>query len=374
MIRFAAILCWLSIDCLAAAAEAPDLLRFTNGDQLHGTFLGIKDGPQAMWHRQDLATPVDFKTTQIRHIVLHGGFPLKPLGTLSHLGLVNGDRVPGTITHIGTDTITLDTSFAGRLTIPRAQVAMMAPNPLGGRVYYHGPFVENEWRMTHPAFPNGVPDDPKADAPGRWLFSGSAWYWKHKQGGTALIRETGMPDRAVLRFNLAWKNRLCLVVGFHADFARAQSPKPDARPSGFILGDASDLPCQFGNSYVLQLFSNYLTLYRTSVNDDGKPCTEQVQLNQNNSNLRLLETGEAQVELRSNRLTGAISLFINEEFIAQWSESHGSGRPAETFAGKGRGFGFMVQNEDSPVRISDVTISEWNGMPDSARSMQVDDH
>ena len=55
---------WLFSLAGLAAADSPDLLRFTNGDQLHGTFLGIKEGPQAVWQREDVAAPVDFKTTQ----------------------------------------------------------------------------------------------------------------------------------------------------------------------------------------------------------------------------------------------------------------------------------------------------------------------
>ena len=54
----------------------------------------------------------------------------------------------------------------------------------------------------------------------------------------------------------------------------------------------------------------------------------------------------------------------------QWSE------PGLTedggYSGKGGGFGFLTQMENSPVRVSDVVVAEWNGMPDSARSMQVD--
>ena len=265
--------------------------------------------------------------------------------------------------------------------------------------------------MTHASFPDGLPaaapadqakDDPAKDAkannapaqddpdsdseesddqvkegelPGRWQFSGSAWYWKNKHAGTALIRETGMPDRAVLRFELAWKNRLCLAIGFHADFACPKRKESAARKGGkfrgFIPGDAADLPRLFGNSYVLQMYSNYMMLYRTSVSEDGKPSLEQVQIN--NTNLRLVETGEAKVEVRSNRRNGSISLFINDEFVAQWSENEGADNPGANFAGKGAGFGFVVQGDDSPVRISDIVVSEWNGMPDSARSLQVDD-
>ena len=400
MIRLAIIPClW----CVAGAAESPDLLRFTNGDQLHGTFLGIKTGPRAVWQRDDVAAPVDFTTTQIRQIVMHGGRPVKPLAALSHLGLVSGDRLPGAITGLDAATITLDTPYAGVLRIPRQQVALLAPNPLGGRVYYHGPFIEDEWKMRHAGYPDGLPDVEPADKadkdkaindnageeedgqavngkardtqPGHWLFSGSAWYWKSQHGGTALVRETGMPDRAILRFNLAWKNRLCVAIAFHADFAqpklREHAGVQGGKQRGFIPGDAADLPRLFGNSYVLQMYSNYMMLFRTAVNEEGAPSMDPIKLN--NNNLRLLEAGEAKVEIRSNRRNGSIALFVNDEFVAQWSENEGGGNDGAGFAGKGAGFGFVVQGDDSPTRISDVCVAEWNGMPDSARSLQVDD-
>ena len=439
MIRLTAIP-WLCSMAGLAAAGAPDLLRFTNGDQLHGTFLGIKQGPQAVWQREDLAAPVEFKTTQIRHVVLHSGRPAKPLASLSHIGLVNGDRIPGTLTGIDDDQITVDTSYAGVLHVPRKQVSILAPNPLGGRVSYHGPFVEDEWKMIHASMPDGLPvaapadkakddkakddkakddkakddkakddkakdDNAKDDKakednakddnaredkardkasklgkepvnqPGRWFFSGSAWYWKNKRGGTALIRETGMPDRAVLRFDLAWKNRLCVSLGFHADFARVKPKEGEEHRNenarGMMPGDPTDLARLFGNSYVLQIFSNYIMLYRTSVSEDGVPTLEPVQMN--NNSFRLLETGTAKVEVRSNRRSGEISLFVNDEFITQWYENDGNDHDGKHFAGKGDGFGFVVQGDDSAVRISDIVVSEWNGMPDSARSLQMDD-
>ena len=37
---------WVSTVMILAAAEPPDLMRFANGDQLHGTFQGIQEGPQ----------------------------------------------------------------------------------------------------------------------------------------------------------------------------------------------------------------------------------------------------------------------------------------------------------------------------------------
>lgn len=387
MIRHLAI-SWISGVLALTAAESSDLLRFTNGDQLHGSFQGLKEGPRATWQRDDVAAPVDFETAQLRHIVLRGGKPLHALSSLSHVTLVNGDSIPGTVTDLDDEMITIDTSYAGPLRFPRNQVARLSPSPLGGRLRYHGPFIEDEWKMANASFPDGMPPatpaaddkdkDKDKDQPGRWSFSGSAWYWPSRLSGTALLKENAMPDRAILRFDLAWKNRLSIAIGFHADFAK---PKPrDAadkpadlqqrRQLGFAPGDSTILPVVFGNSYVLQIFSTHMMLFRTAVSEDGAPTVDRVQINGNS--IRLGDTGKATIEIRSNRLTGEISLFINDEFVVQWSEGGTGIRDQASYAGKGPGFGFVVQTEDSPVKISDVMVAEWNGMPDSARSLQVD--
>lgn len=375
---------WLSTALLlTAAADPSDLLRFTNGDQLHGSFQGLKQGPQVVWQRDDVSAPVDFATTELRHVVLRSGRPAKPLESLSHLALVNGDRVPGKITQLDANAVTLETPYAGTLRISRDQIAMLAPSPLGGRLHYHGPFIEDEWTMAHASFPDGMPPAPAKDAPkttsddtpDRWKFSGSAWYWPNKKSGTALLRENAMPDRAILRFDIAWKSRLSCGIAFHADFAKPVPAEGDAKPlvrraGRFVSGDSTVLPALFGNSYVLQLFSTHMALYRTSTGQDERPPVERVQINSNT--IRLGDSGKATVEIRSNRLSGEISLFINDEFVVQWSESAEGQQDGGGYAGKGNGFGFVVQGDDSPVRISDVMVAEWNGMPDSARSLQVD--
>lgn len=379
MIRAAA-LSVLLCSTLHAAPESVDLLRFSNGDQLHGTFLGIGSGTQVKWKREDLADPVEFKTGGLRHIILNGGRPSRSPGGLSHIGLSNGDRIPGTVTALDEETLTLDTACAGVLRVPRKHLPFLAPNPMGGRVHYHGPFTEDGWKMAHTSFPEGLPA-PEADAkagdasPGRWEFSGSAWYWKGPGAGTSLFRPDGMTERSVLRFNLAWKSRLNIAVAFHADLFVPEPKDKEGgdRPvrKGVPAADSSDLPRLFGNSYVLQMYSSYLMLYRASVDREGNTNLERVQLN--NNNLRLGETGRAAVEIRSNRVNGNIALFINDEFVSQWSEGGPNAREGVTFAGKGAGFGFVVQGEESPVRLSDIVVSEWNGMPDSARSLEVED-
>ncbi len=372
--RFIALL--LLLPSFAAVASA-DVLRFSNGDQLHGNFAGIAAGSSVRWSREDVEREVTFKSSELRQIVLRDGRPARSLQSLSHIGTTNGDRIPGIVRELDGERVRVETEFGGLLEVPRDQVGLLAPNPLGGRVLYHGPFDPEEWTMVSAEYPDGLPQEKKGDDPDlpRWEFGGSAWFWQNEGAGTALIRKEGMPDRAVLQFDLAWKNNLAIAVAFHADFKR---PEPevdkdeedeDVRHRGRHHGSYPEL---FGSSYVLTLNPNHVRLNRTYFDDKGHPVSEAVQ--GNHSAMQWGHTGNVRVELRCNRLTGEIILFMDGEFVMQWSEIVEGARAAgrETYAGKGNGIGFQVQGGNSPVRISEIVIAEWNGMPDAARSLQVD--
>jgi hypothetical protein len=366
----------LATSCYGAEIK-DDLLNFVNGDQLHGHFNGIAADSSLLWKRDDVGGDVKFKPSELRRVVLRGGDPLNSLRSFSHIGTVNGDRIPGQIRELDDKRVLIDTEYAGVLEFPRDQVGLLAPSPLGGRVLYQGPFDPEQWSMIDIDHPDGIPAPPKegekADSIPRWKHAGSAWYWKNNQTGTALARKTGMPERSILKFEIAWKNRLSLAIGFHSDFKRPENMKEDdqeglALPNG---GRSVYLPGIFGNAYVLHLYSNYVMLYRTSFDEAGRARLDRVQTS--NSSLRLGDSGKAAVEIRCNRLTGEIILFVDGDFVAQWSELEGVLDGGIGYAGKGDGFGFVAQSEDTAVRISEVLVAEWNGMPDSARSMQVDD-
>ncbi|MGC4014590.1 MAG: hypothetical protein QM755_08770 [Luteolibacter sp.] len=365
---------------LAEDGPAGDLLRFTNGDRLDGHFGGIKEGPTVLWKRGDVAVPVEFKATQLRQVVLRSSRPLKPLPDLSSIGLINGDRIPGTLVAMDEHELMVDTACAGSLTIPRTSVTMISPNPLGGKLLYSGPFSDKGWALASMA----ADDDPatekkgeaKTDGPGgtktpTWSYSSGAWY--HRQGPDALIRDVKMPHRAMIRFQIAWKSRLALAIAFHADFKKPEKAAGQPHQDG---SNGPGLPLMFGNAYVMNLYTGYVILNRCGFDANGKPVLERIQSSATNA--RLPETGEATVELRCNRKSGEIALFINDEFAVQWTEGTGDGD--DGYAGKGGGLGFQVQTLSAPgqassvpVRISDLMVAEWNGMPDAARSLQTQD-
>jgi hypothetical protein len=363
--------------CLSCPGVEPheDLLSFTNGDQLHGQLSGIAAGPSILWKRQDVAEPVKFKSSELRRIVLRGGKPARYLESLSHIGTSNGDRIPGTVREMDDKRLVIDTVFGGVLEIPRERLGLIAPNPYGGKVLYHGPYDPEEWVMINNEHLDGIPalkldEDSKIPL---WRHSGGAWYWQNQQTGTALVKKAGMLDRSILRFDIAWKSRLSCIIAFHSNFRKPpEVAELNGGHKGLNAGNSASLPHLFGESYLIELNSFGVRLHKTFIDAAGSPRIDRVQTT-NNNNLRLGDTGAATVELRCNRPTGEIFLFINGEFVVQWSEIADGVDEATGYAGKGEGFGFLVQAEESPVRISEVVVAEWNGMPDAARSLQVDD-
>jgi hypothetical protein len=371
----------LGLSPLLASAESTDLLRFDNGDQLHGTFQGFGEKQAVIWKRDKAdAETIQFDSSDIRQVILNSGKPGRSLGSIAYVGTINGDRIPGVVQEIDEKRVFVQTDFAGLLEFPREQVGIIAPNPMGGRVLYHGPFDKTEWIQKNFKHPIGIPMDKneveiEKDFP-LWKFSGSAWYWKDNRVGTALTRESGMTDRSILQFDISWKNRLSLTVGFHSDFKIPEKAKPhQPQEQNARTNYVGDLPYIFGSSYVLHIYSNYVVLYRSGFNEEGTPVMERLQ--SKNSTLRLNNSGTAKCEIRCNRISGNIVLFIDGQFVSEWNEKpatpEGSDNVNDGYIGKGDGYGFMVQMEDSPLRFSDVIVAEWNGIPDSARSLESDE-
>lgn len=360
---------------VAAAAEPPDdLLRFSNGDQLHGRFAGLAERGRIAWQRPDLTETIELEPDKARQIVLRGGRPARGIDAVASVRMVGGDRLPCTITGLDERNLVIETPYAGRLTIPRDRVDTLAPQPFGGTLRYAGPFDEQGWRIL--AAPDqedaGEPPKQAGDKPRQsppWVFSRTAWYSSEDATIQPLVRDDAMGDTALIRFHLAWRNssQVGLSIAFHADFApppAAAGADADEDQRAQVRRGTLALPYQFGNAYVLAINPHYSMMYRCGFDEQGKPFTVRMENTSNGS--QLPQDGEADIELRSDRRERRILLFIDGEFRMQWDESDGP------WAGKGAGFGFLASG-GGQFRISDLLVADWNGMRDSARSMEAPD-
>lgn len=372
----------------AGAGTGPDdLLRFTNGNQIDGRFAGMDPEGTITWTRPDVATPMPFQREKVRQIVLRHAKPLSPLNDPCHVTLVNGDRIPGKVIAADEKNFTLETSAAGTLELPRDAVSVIAPHPFGGRLLYAGPFDDKGWTIVRSdatpfegdpfaGNPRGQVLPKEKDEDGKekpsWAHTGASWY--SRGGQDAITLDAGMPDRALLRFKLGWRSRPNILVAFHADLQKPEIKDKDdeeneaQRPN---FGGMQNLARLFGRSYVLNFQSGYVHLQRTNFDEEGNPEVERIRVG--STPMRLNDTGEAVFEIRCDRRAGTIAAYIDGEFVIQWStadEGADDSDRKKSYEAPGSGVGFQIQGSPSEIRISDVVIAEWNGMTDSARSME----
>ncbi len=377
------------------AVSAADLLRFTNGNQIDGRFAGMASGGVVSWTRPDVAAPMSFQRDKIRQIVLRNARPLSAMADPCHVTLINGDRIPGKVVATDEENVTIETTAAGTMVLPRDAVAVIAPNPFGGRLLYAGPFDDKGWNVVRSEGPVAEPDpfagnfraplqlkqdEGDEDKPA-WVHTGASWY-SRSGGADAITLDAGLPDRALLRFKLGWRSRPSISVAFHADLQRPEAKEKEGEAEEeqprLNFGGMQHLARLFGTGYVMNFQSGYVHLQRTWFNDEGQPQAERVRVG--STSVRLPDTGEAVFEIRCDRQQGTITVHIDGEFAVQWDTTEENARAGEnakprrpvSYQAPGGGFGFIVQGNSSPVRISDIIVAEWNGLTDSARSMESD--
>ncbi|MGE9268014.1 MAG: hypothetical protein ACQKBY_07945, partial [Verrucomicrobiales bacterium] len=389
--------------------QGSDLLRFKrNGDSLHGSFAGLQ-GTKIIWKRPDLDTPLEVATTNLNQIAFNGGRAREKVAPGSYLRLRNGDELPGTIVSLNAESLTLDSPVAGRLDIPRAQLAALHPSPRSGRLLYSGPYHREDWYVLgdqkeggeeseeKPKEPAEAPDEEKSDE--EWIHAGAAWY---SNGSAPLILDAKLPDRARISFKMAWRNRLNATFAFHADLRRpvqqadeadeakkaqaaAEDQNEEKKDEKAVIPpleweEALDLTAEegvlpwvgprtrnnhaqtYGSAYVMTVHSSYPQLYHCGFSESGTPLVNRQRTIHNG--IQFDQDTEAEFELRLDRKNKHLSLYVNGSYVMQWDET-------SDYAGKGGVFA-IAANANSLLRISDLVISEWNGMNDAARSMQHD--
>lgn len=245
-----------------------------------------------------------------------------------------------------------------------------------------------------------------------WIHSGASFY---SLDNRALVYpDANMPDIGRLKFKAEWKGRLNLTLALHSDFTRVLPPEKKEEPEekkaeeneeGAQKEDAEENPGDakeveeaeeaepaplrkeklvdlrqgngfqsipwinpskrthadmFGTGYTMTLYSSYPNLSRNYFSETGVARTQRMASVR--SNISLSEGGEAEIEIRYNRKESLMILFINGNYAAQWNDLGG-------FPGDGTGFGIVNNTSNARIRVSEVMITSWNGMTDSANSM-----
>ncbi|MGC6581916.1 MAG: hypothetical protein ACON4K_06280 [Akkermansiaceae bacterium] len=424
----------IEVDLPESDPSGVDIVRFNNGDLIHGKFEGLDGG--ILWSRPDLEGKIKFKLKNLRQLVFDGARQGNPELLQAHVSLINGDQIPGEIVSLDADHLVLKSPIAGDLKIARKQIKSLTPNPFDGQLSYAGPFTSDGWVMLNrkvsdearrqqeeeaaEVIKEGEREDQKEEAEKEavkpkpsWLYSGASLY---SANFNPVAFDAQLPDVGRIRFKTAWKNRLYLAVSFHADFTRPlpreivgedEPVEENAGDAEAVEGEAGEEaeenkapeekefpPLKYESLFDQvqgKAFQSQEWLPESGTNQGPEVYGSSYTLTLNGSYPTLTrntfdEEGNPKTKtFRAGRINSSFSNEGEAEFDIRFDRSKGiiylyvDGQYAsqwndlDGYAGKGGSVAFSTLNANSRVRISDIFVTSWSGMQDNAKSMNHDD-
>lgn len=301
----------------APAAAGTDTLRLLGGDVLHGKLVSASaDG--LVWDHPDAVKPITFSLKGVSEIRL-GSVPRLPAGQQPCLvGLADGSSVRGRLSALTAKALSLDTDYAGTLTIPREAVRELTLAATGEAATYEGPTDMKDWRTIQFGGQKGA-----------WRFKNAAFYASGRAGGIG--RSFQIPERFRIEFDTEWR-------GYPQMQLYALSDQISTNPqSGFIIN--------FNNTY--------LYIQRR----DRQRGFQQI----GNVNVQdMMRSTRARIALLGDKKKKVFYLKVGDKVVQQWSDAPDA--PA-----LGNAVVFICQG-NSAMKISNIVIGAWDGVVQTAAS------
>jgi hypothetical protein len=339
-------------------SEASSQVKFRNGDSLQGSLLAIDAEKQVVWTNPAIFPSLKFPMSDVTRMRL-----APPAGALQRtntfgncvLRLQGGDQFTGNLVAMDEDKVLLDTWYAGQMTFPRKQVRWLR-SVQGGGYIYQGPNGIDGWTISA-SVEQGV--DQAA-----WGYASGAFFSRQAGG---IGRDLKLPDRAALDFDVNWKQSLQLTVTIYTE--SLQVYRLPTLVGGVIVGGVivqpnaavqaqTTTPQPGAGFYAVHLNANGAYLMTVHQNGDVS-----------NSSMEIIpgleQKSRAHIALRVDKMEKTISLIIDDKLVKTWQE------PGE-FAGRGTGVRF-VQQGVSPITLSHLTVSRWDGKLDTPPTVAASD-
>ncbi len=322
-------------------------VRLLDGDEWGGRLLGMDPKRGIIWKHPGISQELHLDPAQVDLITLpRSGLPP---GARAHSGRVflsNGDDLQGELVSLGSQSLVLDTWYAGRLSIRRDAVRALVPGK-DRRVHYSGPTGREDWTFSsewEAALPEAAPGGNPLPAEvlqrileknrrlrdqtqQSWTYQQHAFQSAGSSGWAARRLEIG--DRAQLEFDLEWASPFTLSVMMYADNLKAP-----AEGRGYVLR-LSPTQAQCLRQDLVEGRSQAIPIGEAAAIDLGKlPRRARLTL---------------QVDLAKHR----VALQVNNQPLAHWTDTR-------ALAGEGRALAFSCQSAQ-PLRLHSLRVSDWDG-------------
>jgi len=295
-----------------------DTLRFSGRDFLSGKLVSFIPGKALTWTHPDTDKPIEFKVANLKEITFSGKQLPVPAGT-STVRLTNGDVFKGGIVKLDKDYLVVKTWYAGDIRISRKMLKEILPATTSSAIY-EGPTDIKEWTVDNQ---RGGGDNKKIEVSNKTLSI---------PGNCTAGRDMKLPEMAKIEFDLLFAQNSNVNIFLYSDqIARHQ-----------------------GNSYILNISSNYIYLQRYSRNE-GSDSLGQGECR------RMMEKNVAHFTLLVNKKQKTFTIMVNGGIVQQITDNRGE------FCGKGGMISFYNSGGYGSLKIRNILISRWDGrIPNAA--------
>ena len=286
--------------------ESQDILRFKNGDRLHGDFVNATADSGIVWQTKEVAESILFRLDNLASITFKHTNRTSPLTPGTEVVLTNGDTLNGKIISLDAKTMKLKTTFAGTLLIDRHMISSIQPKMDNSGIYY-GPNSISEWAIKSFRNTKGkvtVQDGVMNISP-----------------GISVARDVRIPDKVEIAFDILPLRNFQLLV-------QLGGKESERYPS---------------KGYVLYISPSYI--YMQKLDDTGAS-------NMGNVRLKGNENKVIRLQIFMNKQEKLITLLINGKRVKQWTDTD--------WAAVG-GFLTFYNQSSNIIQIKNISASKWNG-------------
>jgi hypothetical protein len=340
-----------------------DFINFENEDTLHGKFIGFTTSGKIIWKNDSAEKNIAFATQDVRKIVLNNGQKTKPFTHTSYVTLKNLDTIPGKVISLTKDQLNLETDFGGTISIPREKIFDININPLGDRILYRGPFSKDEgWEVRHPANRRSKNLIEKTDDE-PWNLKNFSL--NHEGQPSSILLKSEFPEKYRITFNSYSSHTYYPTFTIMADLRVPEYDEDDKDLKQNRSRYSSSLGNYLGTSLVIRLHPTSSRLTHYGFNEDGALFQKTITNTVSGISNRGTKT-KIFYDVRVDKKSGLIMLYANKRLIGQWLFESFAKQFQESY------FGYNMQYSKSSAKsvISDIVVSSWNGIRDSALSLE----
>jgi hypothetical protein len=294
---------------LLVSAPADEVI-LADGSRLSGTVTALADTGQVMLDSQLAFEPFQVRAESLRQVVFAtpGNLPDEHDAMVE---LTNGDQFACDLAGIDDSSVTVATTFAGEIRIPRDMIATIQLGVRPRKTIYRGPDDDSGWTVR-----NG------------WRFD-SRRFTADDRG--TLSRNFDIPGSFSLKFRLSWRNTPNIQVHFASDSFETSTSK--------------------ANRYYLQFAGSGFELKRQQNGEGGATYLSMVTINRTPADF---PDSTVEVELLVDRKLGVVHLYLDGEQEGRYSD------PVKSVpTGQGIMFHSLIGGEDAQF-IDRIEVRDWD--------------